>query len=420
MAEIAAQLEALAFCMPRIMENLKKKDEASITSSVVQGRLDVLEELWVQYEEVHDELLRAAANDTKVAGLPHFAEDRFGATEDVYLDHKGQFLELLQFLQEKDPTADGSSQASTSGEETESRGKLSEISLPTFDGRYSDWPSFRNFFASLIVDDASLTDEERLYCLKDCLKGEAEMLLRNVSIAEANFKWAWELLTNRYENRRLLVRDQLSTLSSLPVVTKESSEELRALFSGTFSVVGTLAQIGRPVDSSADWLVHLTVEKLDRQTRLDWETTIGNTTDPPSLENLREFLDRQIRVLEVLEQHRVDTPADNLQSTSQSAHRVLANAPKNCHLCHGQHYIGYCTQYQRKSTAERREVVRSLRLCLNCLGTHDLTACANEKRCQQCADNHHTSLHDPTLARVRRRRRRNKLVAQVEDRSTSS
>lgn len=408
MADVAVQLQALTFCISRVMKNLKTKSEADITPSVVQIYLGVLEELWAQYEEWHEELDQASLKDAKILALPYFVEDHYGAAVDVYIDHKEQFLDILKSLKEVEPTASGSNRTSTSIEVAQSSSCdiLPEIELPTFHGCYSEWPSFNSFFTHFIIENNSLTDVYRSCYLKQCLKGEAERLVRNIPVRE--FKRAWDLLRERYDNQRLLVQEELSKLFDLPVVSEESSKELKTLFYGTIGVVGALAQAGRPVDSSADWVVHLTVAKLDRETRLDWETSIVGSKELPSLDNLKKFLLRRIRTIEILEQYCVAEPA------------ARRKPRKDCPLCHGRHYLLYCTQYRGKSATERREVVHSLCLCLNCLGRHDLTACTNVKRCHMCADKHHTSLHIATSTRPRRRRHRRSMSrCPVPDRSPS-
>ncbi|XP_076302673.1 uncharacterized protein LOC143220984 [Lasioglossum baleicum] len=392
MADVAAQLQALTLCISRVLKNLKKKSEADITASVVQISLGVLEELWAQYEDWHEELFQASLKDAEVQALPYFVEDHYGAAVDVYVDHKEQFLDILKSLKEGEPTASSSSRTSTSIEVAQSYSfDLPEIELPTFHGCYLEWPSFSSIFTHFIIKNESLTDVWRSCYLKQCLKGEAEQMVRNIPVRE--FKQSWDSLRERYDNPRLLVRGQLSKLFNLPEVCQESSKDLETLYYGTIAAVGALAQAGRPVESSADWVVHLTVSKLDRQTRIDWETSIAGSKVLPSLDDLEKFLLRRIHTLEILEQHCVAEPA------------ARRKPRKDCPLCHGRHYLLYCTQYRSKSPTERREVLHSLSLCFNCLRRHGLTDCTNVNRCQVCADKHHSTLHIETSTGPRRRRR---------------
>ncbi|KMQ90768.1 hypothetical protein RF55_9440 [Lasius niger] len=63
--------------------------------------------------------------------------------------------------------------------------------------------------------DTSTTQVEKLHYLKSCLKGEAELLVRNLSITDENFDRAWNVLTDYFENNRLLVRSYISKFTAL-------------------------------------------------------------------------------------------------------------------------------------------------------------------------------------------------------------
>lgn len=128
---------------------------------------------------------------------------------------------------------------------SKSRTTLPRIQLPQFSGRYEDWPSFRDLFQSIISKDSSTTQMEKLHYLKTCLRGEAELLIRNLTTTEENYKSAWRILSAYYENKRLLTRAYLANFTSL---TKgESAGELRKIFHGIKATVSSLAGIGRPL-----------------------------------------------------------------------------------------------------------------------------------------------------------------------------
>ena len=74
--------------------------------------------------------------------------------------------------------------------------------------------------------------------------------------------------------------------------------ELKRLYYATWDVVDALADMDRP--DSTDWIVHLTVERLDLQSRREWETALGSTTEPPTLKELKKFIDSCIHSVETL------------------------------------------------------------------------------------------------------------------------
>ena len=55
-----------------------------------------------------------------------------------------------------------------------------------------------------------------------------------------------------------------------------------------------------------------------------------------------------------------------------------------------------CPQYSSSTPPQRYNIVKQLKLCVNCLSPHHLRAnCVSNNRCQECNGFHHTSLHDP-------------------------
>lgn len=76
--------------------------------------------------------------------------------------------------------------------------------------------------------------------------------------------------------------------------------DLCRIFHDVVSTVGALEGVGRPISSSTDLFVHLVVELFDAKIRREWENSLGKSSEPPSYEELREFLREQLMTQEVL------------------------------------------------------------------------------------------------------------------------
>lgn len=48
-------------------------------------------------------------------------------------------------------------------------------------------------------------------------------------------------------------------------------------------------------------MIFITVSKLDKSTRRDWELTLGDDTEPPSFERLEIFFNSQVRALKAID-----------------------------------------------------------------------------------------------------------------------
>ncbi|XP_024875256.1 uncharacterized protein LOC112456750, partial [Temnothorax curvispinosus] len=383
----------------RAYENLKKAGGARLTMGLVNARLQALESNWNKFEEQHGKLLLMppdvlAATDYKEQDLPALVEETF-------LTQKGMFLDVLLSHKAREEAAAKNETSETAT--TTNRTTLPRIQLPEFSGKYEDWPSFRDLFHSLIGRDANTTPVEKLHYLKTSLKGEAELLVRNIATTAENYNSAWDVLNAYYENKRLLTRAYLSNFLALTKMKSESAVELRKIFHGVKATVSSLASIGRPINRSKDLFVYLAVELLDPRSRREWETSIGDTTEPPTYATLEQFLDRQLHTLESMQPAKVDGAAGKAASgAAKSARSHLARKQEGnpdakrgrCHCCQKDHILMFCEDYKRKTAQERKQLVDNKNLCLNCLGSHKVSECASKKGCAACGARHHTSVHD--------------------------
>ena len=258
--KINAQIENF-HRLTRVYENLKKKGKANITSGMIQSRLNMLENHWKQFATQHAALMesRTAVQEKH----EYFTKDCFSIAEESFMDQQAQLLDLREELVGTQPRAVNATLPSghAEGGEVRQRALLPRINLPTFDGRYSEWAPFHDLFVSLVIKDTSLSNVDRFHYLRGCLKDEAADLIRNIKTTESNFERAWTALQERFQNKRRLLRSHLAKLTDLQPVKKESSAELKRLYYATWDVVEALADMGRP--DPTDWIVHLTVERLD-------------------------------------------------------------------------------------------------------------------------------------------------------------
>ncbi|XP_070158838.1 uncharacterized protein [Polyergus mexicanus] len=365
----------------RSYENLKKVGSAQYTIGLVEARLQALESNWGKFDTQHDKLL--STHREVLSGHEYLKKDMQSLTEEAYIAQKSMFLDILRSLKDK---VGATTPAVSANPVQTSRTTLPRIQLPQFSGRYEEWPSFRDLFNSLIVKDASTAQVEKLHYLKTCLKGEAELLIRSLPTTAENFDRAWKILTGYYENKRLLVRSYISRFAALPKLKSESATKLRKLYHGVMSTVGALESIGRPITRGEDLFVHLVVDLLDSRSRREWETSIGDATEPPSYIALQLFIDRRLHTLESLQSSQPET--------SPAKSSLSSGRPTRCSICSQNHYIMFCDGYKAKTAAEKRQHVEANNLCFNCLGKHKLSECTSQKTCLSCRARHHTTLHD--------------------------
>ena len=116
---------------------------------------------------------------------------------------------------------------------------LPKLDLPSFSGNYLDWISFYDRFKGAVIDNDQLTNSLRLQYLKSAVKGEASKMLTSITVTDDNFDVAMEILQNRYDNRRLILRAHIHGIVSYRPVSHENTRELRKLVDTMEFLFGT-------------------------------------------------------------------------------------------------------------------------------------------------------------------------------------
>ncbi|GBL82585.1 hypothetical protein AVEN_263673-1 [Araneus ventricosus] len=103
--------------------------------------------------------------------------------------------------------------------------KLPEIPLPKFSGRYEEWINFKLQFNNLITSNSQLSQEQKLHYLNSSLTGPA----KDLQSIDDTFDSLFKALTDRFENKRLLVELHINEILEAGKLTTESAKDLRNL-----------------------------------------------------------------------------------------------------------------------------------------------------------------------------------------------
>lgn len=126
--------------------------------------------------------------------------------------------------------------------------KLPRVVIPKFTGDYFKWMSFRGLFSVMVKDKMTLANAQKMQMLKTLLDGEASALIADLTITDNNFNGAWQRLTDRYDNNRIIVYKHLHKLITQSLARNES-KSLKKLLDTTDQVLLALQNLGRPTDS---------------------------------------------------------------------------------------------------------------------------------------------------------------------------
>lgn len=352
------------------------------------------------YTKFHHMVLELIADD-------HFEEqdEKMAEFETLIRTAKKLVRELIRLFPNED--GDGVSNAESAHyihqanhQQPKLQPKLPELPLPTFHGTYEGWLPFKQMFNAMIDQHENLQTVQKFQYLRMALKGASSQMIEHLDVNEINYKPAWDILTEWYQNPRAIIDAHISALLDIKPMSQESAKELNHLIQESTSHIGALEALKQPLGPS--YIVNLIAAKLDRETRKFWEDQIKDDT-LPTWEIMKTSLMRRYRLLETIEQTQAESKATREKggptSTRRPASRTLLNNPETksamtCVVCQSNHPLFACDQFHQKSVEERIDVVRNYKLCFNCIsGQHQARDCRSKHRCHECNGSHHTLIH---------------------------
>ena len=182
-----------------------------------------------------------------------------------------------------------------------------------------------------------MTNVEKLAYLKLALKGDAAQIVSSLLVTDAKYDIAKRKLEERY-NKRSIAKADLAAIHALPAIKKESSVELRKLLKSTNEHVQALEALMLPVDHWDVILVYWVLEKLDVESRKQFELAHPDT-DVLTFKELTTFMDRRSCALE--------------SSDDQSEASVPKTTPKKVHQESYSSTVEHSASCQMKEYHER-------------------------------------------------------------------
>ena len=328
--------QTLFYTVSRALENFKKIGKNNYTPATIRSRMTVLNNAWAQCLQTHAAILQAyqAAKREKIE---YFQADQMGLYEDLYnaaLDYMVNHLEEL----EPNVSPNYSLNSTTVHSEFSALSQhLPAIQLPSFSGNFEEWESFRDRFTALIIKNKDLSAFSRMHFLVSSLTGSARNAIASLSVTADNFDIAWKALTARFENKRKLIEMHVSTLFSLPTLSRESASELHALRNKVEKALASLKRLERSSnDILDDILVFCISQKLDTATRHAWKLKFSDNSPPATYEELMSFLASRAIALEELKPIKALNSSRDNKVTSATASTM---SHLMCVLCKKQHWL---------------------------------------------------------------------------------
>lgn len=262
---------------------------------------------------------------------------------------------------------------------------LPRISIPKFNGDYLKWKTFQDLFCQLVANQ-KLPTAQKMWYLKSNLGGEAEKLISHLSATAENYVTAWNLLQERYNNKRVIVTTLIQQLLEQPI-SGSSVAGLKQLHDTTQECLHALNNIGIDTASWDPMLNHVLLKKLDRSTHVLYERTITNPKEVQKTSDLLTFLERHFQSTEAI--HHKERPSKVYVSAAS-----FKENETSCTFCkNGSHRLYRCQKFLQLSPAHRLNFIQRQNLCVNCLKSGHKTKTCSSGSCMKCKKKHNSLLH---------------------------
>lgn len=275
-----------------------------------------------------------------------------------------------------------------------------KISFPTFDGTILNWRDFWHLFSSLLKKYTGLTDEEKnCHLVKAMGTPESQKKAKSAVACSDTFEQVVAKMKATYENNKVLHMHHLEDMLQPDVFKDEKHDYERMKERILQNVRGMKLAKGYTADQvfCAHFQRHMSPTAVRR-----WKDWTAEQSDPPSVDELLKFLERQIQSTTdapLVKRHKEAPPRPKQPPPTRSTARTVLSTQTTtdkCFLCNSEHMLYTCPQFQEMTPAQRNDLVKSSSLCYNCLGSnHRSPDCHSSRRCKTCSGKHHSLIHLP-------------------------
>lgn len=364
---------------------LECKDTNAVKVNELRLRCSKMRDLSCNFEDIQSQIeMLDEENDEQMMERE--------STENTFFNLIARAQSLLEYFENQDKI-EASSNNSKCGNV-----KLPFIKISSFNGDPQTWLSFRDTYLSLIHENDDINDIIKFHYLKSYLEGPASSVMASVTMSASNYVIAWNLLRDRYDNKRILINEHIKCLFSIQQLNKESYSGIRNLIDTLSKNLNALNSLGEPTDKWDSLVIYMASMKLDSVTIGRWEE-FRSSMDSPTLEEFYSFLRQRATVLETLNVSKITSEKrhslPNIKS-SKSFHSASADSSspaKQCPICKQSHMLYGCSVFKSMPIADRISKLTFLKLCTNCFRSGHQSYQCRLGGCRICHKKHNTLIH---------------------------
>ena len=147
---------------------------------------------------------------------------------------------------------------------------MPQLELPRFGGSPSEWPRWIGLFQTLIHDQASLSDAEKMAHLQSSVTGIARQLIEGMLLDGSYYQVTLETLMRRFGTEKDIVEANLATVLNAPPVRHMDAAGLEKYHASVHCAVKVLQNMGFTGDLGSTENLRRVVTKLLIDRRREW------------------------------------------------------------------------------------------------------------------------------------------------------
>ena len=231
------------------------------------------------------------------------------------------------------------------------------------------------------------------------MKGEASKMLTSITVTGDNFNVAMEFLQNRYDNKRLILRNHIQGIVCYRPVSNENTREIGKLVDTIEEHRLSLRNMEQPVELQDPFFVYLSAEKLPSET-LKFSEPSSKDKELQSYQEPRtkDFPGGTCSSLGVSSTKQQFIKYQKTISMQQNQgqrhlHTHVTTTNQQCECCEEEHRIFECGKFKVLGVKEQAQLIKIQGLCFNCLRPGHRAENCEGSSCHQCGQKHHKLLH---------------------------
>ncbi|XP_050305592.1 uncharacterized protein LOC126742831 [Anthonomus grandis grandis] len=349
---------------------------------------DILESIRTEFFKQHNVVISCILDDedqfTEQDAVRSSFEKDFWYIKSIYFKLFGESL---------------TTNISSSSSSNQSHVTLPKLEIPSFSGNITQFATFKDMFNALIHNNSTLRNIEKFNYLLNFLRGQPLTLIQKLPMTDVNYTTAYEMLVKRYENPRLVAATHWAAIENTTKLTTENPAELRQLLDTFSDNLAALGNLNFPVALWDFILVQMLLKRLHVSIATEFELQYDSHTTP-SFQQLTTYLHKRCAALDNVCSALHEKDKKSLKREDRFSNSKVAllgteqSKSSSCAICKTAHSVYRCPIFLTKTPNNRYQLVKSLKMCLNCLSSiHSVKECKSPHVCHKCRQKHHTLLH---------------------------